>query len=1552
MAFSPVEASKVISEKYFRYLSTAFNIGEPYNKQFHQLINNSSALAKGPYLDVTDTFQSGKNLTELIEEGLIPHSFSKINMNMTRPLYLHQELALRKIVCEKRNMVVSTGTGSGKTESFLIPVLQELVKEYESKTLSPGVRALLIYPMNALANDQMERLREILRNFPEITFGVYTGQTQHSRDRALAEYKKLNENTEPLPNELISREEMIDAPPHIFITNYAMLEYLMVRPNENVFFDGENSHHWKFIVFDEAHVYNGSTGIEVSMLFARLKAKLQNQDIRYILTSATLGDKEDDEKVAEFASNLCRANFYADDIIRAYRVNLTPQNQPKILSVSFYEKLSKALDEGIDYEKIKSDFMLPLDHKLEEALYDAVIEDENYWKIRRMLTVPKTVHSVAESMGWTEKQVAAFVTVASQCEKNGVKLFDARYHMFLRATDSAFVTLAPDNQIMLERQNFRVNEQTSERFKVFEVATCIYCNAVYLVGKIENDKLEQFGGMDDLESKELFLLANAIKDTDCDHMLDDEGISANEYRICPYCGHLRKANSQRMCEHGSRQEIVVYKLKTTESRRLTKCPKCENVNSLGVLRQLYSGQEASTSVIGTALFEELPSYKTEVSHSSNITGINQDIDDFGNPYDDSNYSLKVPMAKQFIAFSDSRQAAAYYASFLKMSYDNILYKRLLVEAVKKVGYMGCSGMEFRDRVQNEFERCSIGKNSSIGLEYSQSKEAWKAVLKELVDNNIRSSLYSMGLLPIGIDVKGSFNRYDINGEEFADMCANFVLPMLSDAAIYYNANLNERDKEMFTHNGVQYVYTLSDSTGKHIRSFIPTRAGLFNKRVDYFKRIAEKKAAKNSSIVVPDTDSIAQILTSIWERVLINQGIIRFCDNGYRVDFEKILFGKPREWYICSKCNQITCHNVENVCPSYNCDGELTLVNPQDLFLNNHYFHLYNEMDIRGLEVVEHTAQLDRETAYKYQNEFKQKHIDILSCSTTFEMGVDVGSLETVFMRNMPPSPSNYAQRAGRAGRSRQSAAFALTFCNKASHDFSYFANPVTMIKGKINPPAYSVNNDKIGIRHLYASALGFFWRIYPEYFTKVDKFVNEDINGNSGYKALCAYLNLKTDDLKTYLLRFLPDTLAQKFDVENFGWLESLIGENGRLTLAMNTYKGEIELLNEQKDYLNRENKYNGAIIQRIRAYTDENILTFLSRKNILPKYGFPVDTVELAVTKEHAGLQLCRDLSVAISEYAPGSQIVANGDLITSRYIKKVPRIGWKMYSYVRCPNCNTLNTKIYIDDEKIESCCQCGLEFGETRDTKTNVFLIPELGFIADGKIKKPGMKRPNRTYSGEISYVGFNENMEEHEYLIGHSKINVKTSHNEEMAILNRNPFYVCEQCGYTDLDNKCFVRTKKMTHNHSGGYRCSNEYLKNYSLGYTFKTDVVIIDFPDHVINNWEKGLSILYAVLRAMCIYLNIEENDIAGCLQMINGSYCLVIFDNTPGGSGHVKRIDNADNLKGVFNTALSIVENCTCGGEEGDSSCYFCLRNYRNQRHHNELKRGYAVEFLRNIL
>lgn len=1350
---------------------------------------------------------------------------------------------------------------------------------------------------------------------------------------------------------LISRDQMIASPPHILITNYAMLEYLMVRPRDSVFFDGEFATHWKFIVFDEAHVYSGSTGIEVSMLFRRLKAKLGNQKITYILTSATLGGKEDNKQVAEFAKKLCSAPFDSSDIVRADRIIPSTRHDISALPIQFYEKIAYAIDMNCPDSEILEIIGKAKEGALESELYDLIVHDRNYWRIRSLLSSPETVRRVADSMNWTQKQLSDFVSVASVAEKNGGKLFDARYHMFLRATESVFVTLPPDSHVMLHRSTNRYDMATNTSFKVFEAATCSFCAAVYLVGKIENGKLEQYNMSDDISTKEVFLLADSVNDTDNDHILEDEGIAAEAYRICPYCGSIHKDGVKTHCEHITTSYVKVYRVKfTTERHTLTKCLHCENVNTAGVLRMFFSGQEASTSVIGTALFQELPSYKVTVQkHDAD--------DEFG---DDFGFfeTIKEKTAKQFIAFSDSRQAAAFYASYLNISYNDILYKRLIVEALKKrEASGGLMVPSFVDLLKTVFEKNNIKGRTSFEADsdFGIQKEAWKAILAELVDSNGNTSLSHFGLIGIETDVSGSYKKYHINENEFRSLCSIFAASMMTDAALKYDAPLNESDLEDFTHGGAEYSYTVSES-GKRKKAFIPSKAGLSNKRVDYLQKITKKKGIELS------LDDATDFLKLLWDKVFVLRGIVaRDSGTSYKVDTSKIRITNSKPWFICKKCRRLTCHNIEDVCPTYQCDGELIPIDPSIEFKENHYYRLFNDMEIRDLRIVEHTAQLDRDMAYEFQKKFKQKEIDILSCSTTFEMGVDVGSLETVFMRNVPPMPSNYAQRAGRAGRSKQSAAFALTFCNKSNHDFSYFHDPAKMIKGKIAPPNYVVENDKIAIRHLYASAMSFFWKIHPELFQTIGQFLRKNEMGEDGFEHLKNYLYSKPSGLRDYLATFLPAVLTEKFDVAHFGWVASLIGEKGVLTEAIQMYRYEIDLLEAVKKQRIEKETYVDGIIQRIAAYEREDILSFLSRKNVLPKYGFPVDTVEMTVTDARKGrgygLQLQRDLSMAISEYAPGSQIVANNNLITSRYIKKVPKIGWKMYSYIQCDECRTLNITPFTEDEpgtgRITECCQCHKKF----TSSPKVFLIPAQGFIADGNaIRKPGLKKPERTYRGEISYVGFNNSVQENIYSIGNAIVSVRSSQNDEMAVLNKSPFYVCEHCGYSEVDEKQFTGIKKKKHKISSGFPCSNEFLRLFSLGYRFLTDVVRIRFDNYIIEDWEHGLSILYGFLRGACSYLNIEENDISGCLQYepFDGrpNYSIVVFDNTPGGAGHAKRLDNEIALHNILTHTLKTMKGCVCGGEDGDSSCYSCLRSYKNQKYHDFLKRKYVIEFVEEIL
>ncbi len=1558
MAFSPVDASAVISEKYIRYLKTIFSIDDPtYQKQFSQQLDEKWNFKNGPYLDVTDSFEKADNIHQLVINDVLPKSFLRFHMNATRPLYRHQQNAIIRVLAG-HNIVVSTGTGSGKTESFLIPILAHIASEFERNTLSNGVRALLIYPMNALANDQIGRLREVLADFPEITFGCYTGQTENKYSSALATYQSLNEGKSPLENELICRDQMKDTPPHILITNYAMLEYLMIRPDDSVFFEEKLSNLWKYVVLDEAHVYTGSTGIEVSMLMRRLKAKLQNPSIQYILTSATLGGEDSNENVVKFASSLCANTFTTQDVIRAIRTTHPSRNSPYLLDSSFYTNVATKIENAAEIseisETIRQAGIEPHGTTAASMLFDAISGDATFAKVRSFASSTITVADIASRIGWTLRETEHLIAAAAFCERDGTRLFDARYHMFLRATDSVFITLAPSSKLFLERKQLHL-EVGGNEFAVFEIGTCHSCHAIYIVGVIDNKHLVQASGA--AEQHELFLLGSSIQDSDADHLLEDDGITTEEYKLCPYCGYLHPASqiNPPSCNHGNQSMTTVMRiLRHTEGKKLTKCAACENSSPVNMLRMFFTGQEAVTSVIGTALFESLPSIRVtqQKEHNINQSG-------FGDSTH-TNAKDTVREAKQFLTFSDSRQAAAFYASYMDETYRGILYKRLIVETLSTNNEPQDFDI-FIDNLTCQFERYNVCGEEKNALR----KEPWKAILAELVDSNGNTSLYRTGLLSIKLDgsnIPGNA-KWNLSAQEVRSLCSEFILGMMNDAAISYPVPMTPLDREFFTHGGFESSYTLSaPAANRQQKAFIPSRKNLSNRRLDYLQRVYQKCCGP------AETELLIKGLEDIWEYILRSNKYI-IAENGvYRVNPNKLILSACNELYRCNTCHRVTVNNVKNVCPSYRCNGELVSIKPDDFFAGNHYYELYRTLDIRPLRIVEHTAQLDKNTAYEYQKQFQRKEIDVLSCSTTFEMGVDVGSLETVFMRNMPPAPSNYAQRAGRAGRSLNTSAFALTFCNKSNHDFTFFAHPERMIRGDIQPPAFNEENEKIAIRHLYAATLGFFWKIHPQFFSNARSMSEATEGTDDGVTALSAYLSKKPENLKKYLLDFLPQSLSNHFGVATFEWIDGLLSKSsesiGVLELAAEGYRQEVHALMEELERRRKEMKGNNYIIQRIQTFQREPIISFLSRKGVLPQYGFPVDTVELSVSDKQAnhplGLQLQRDLSMAISEYAPGSQVVANGQLITSRYIKRPSSLLWKMYDYRTCNTCNSMELRTHvsdtISDEAMGFCSCCKTPFTSRPET----FLIPEFGFEADNdSIRRPGLVRPQRTYNREVSYVG-NSLSPFIPVRIAQSDLSMRYSQKDEMVVINNSHFFVCETCGYSQLDPKNYAYVASEEHKRSNGFKCVNKRLKRYSLGYRFQTDVVQIRFhsPCLYADQYDIAYSVMTGILHGMCISMNIDERDISACLQYYyddslgHGCFAIVMFDHTPGGSGYVRGLNDAGMLLRVLKETLLLMEHCTCGGELGDSSCYSCLRNYYNQSNHDRIKRSYVIEFLRQVL
>ena len=210
-------------------------------------------------------------------------------------------------------------------------MLSALTAEHVAGTLGPGVRVLLLYPMNALANDQLRLLRRLLAGTPQITFGRYTGDTPERAAEGASLYESLNPGEPRLPNELLSRQEMRDEPPHVLLTNYAMLEYLLLRPADMELFEGKHGGHWRFVVLDEAHVYDGAKAEEVGMLLRRLRERVgRGQDdaaFQAIATSATVGGHP--RAVIDFAAKLFDLPFeWVDgdparqDLVGAQRVDI------------------------------------------------------------------------------------------------------------------------------------------------------------------------------------------------------------------------------------------------------------------------------------------------------------------------------------------------------------------------------------------------------------------------------------------------------------------------------------------------------------------------------------------------------------------------------------------------------------------------------------------------------------------------------------------------------------------------------------------------------------------------------------------------------------------------------------------------------------------------------------------------------------------------------------------------------------------------------------------------------------------------------------------------------------------------------------------------------------------------------------------------------------------------------------------------------------------------------------------------------------------------------
>ncbi len=646
-AIDPIATSDGIVQTYQRYLGSLLPLrDEQLLAQVDARLAEAGTVFHGPLLEMTPPFLAGASLQQLVDEGVLAPGFTRYfskDLPGDRPLYLHQERSIRRAVAG-RNVVVATGTGSGKTESFLVPILDHLARERAAGTLGPGVRALLLYPMNALANDQLARLRTLLSAVPEVTFGRYTGETKDDPDRAREHYRTIH-GRDPLPNELISRSEMRDNPPQILLTNYAMLEYLLLRPRDIELFDGASAGHWKFLVVDEAHVYDGVKGTEIAMLIRRVRQRVAaGSRLQYLASSATVGANLD--RIAKFGSALFGADFEAPsatrpgDVVVAARRELPDGDTWGPLTPEQLHSLVIQADPARAWERDFPGCRLEDEHSMRQLQ-------------RRLASVPESLGSLARAVypeldvQGARRAVADLVELGHHVHAaNGGAVLSARYHLFASAVEGAFACLSPEGPHVRLTRHAHCPDCGSA---MFELAACKQCGQLHLYGRVVRDGAQDTMAFAMPHVRSHWVVVGeptTAEDEDDDTVAAAHAADPQAAALCTRCGAFAGpgASSCPRCAATAMRAV----LRIDAARDLTSCRGCGGRGPRQV-RRFESGLDAAAGVLATSLYQHLP---------------------------------ENDGARRLLMFSDSRQQAAFAAPYLQQTHAGLVQRALLAHALE------------------------------------------------------------------------------------------------------------------------------------------------------------------------------------------------------------------------------------------------------------------------------------------------------------------------------------------------------------------------------------------------------------------------------------------------------------------------------------------------------------------------------------------------------------------------------------------------------------------------------------------------------------------------------------------------------------------------------------------------------------------------------------------------------------------------------------------------------------------------------------------------------
>lgn len=1503
MPLDAVSAATSTRDSLVEYLLAAYPINDAaLRRGFEELLRQPGTISQDPYLEGNQPYEAGKTIRQLTDEGLLDPRMLQL-FEADRPLYAHQQSAVVAAVKEQANIVVATGTGSGKTECFLIPMLQHLLQDPR-----PGMQALILYPMNALVNDQVKRLRKLLCHQNDgpnlIRFGFYTSRTEKSHAKAEEALRRELEGTErqellslfdeadrkrltgAAPPELvkqaaarvmrvqaISREEIWKSPPQILITNYSMLEHMLMRPKErgDIF---ESSKYFRMLILDEAHTYTGSTGTEVAMLLRRFKLAMGIEargQIQSIATSASLGDPREQgikKKVCDFASQLFDEPFAEEHLIWGTRVSPDKRFGPTYAVESLpedelYERY-EALDVGSIFSSVESakeglKGLVP-SVQLEKAQQASGGDVHVFlWHvlaghphIRRLMKVlgsgPRPWSQVATSADlWTLprsldgdvepqelprvlKALSNLVQIvtSARLQPDEQPLLPVRLHLLYRSMEGLFACINPrcpgaptsaeNTRNMMGYGRLYLDRRThceSCSGPVLELSSCRKCGEVYSVGVGKaNLLLEVPRAIENIEENENILVLTPVQrhllssdeETGEEDLVDGETALSESvitlnggYQLKPIVitedggqwqvleteGSSSKVN--RLLSEDAFQLYRYIKPKTKptaegEDPTPTCCPGC----GARRMRQTWMSRftsftDAPLSVVIDRLFDLL-SEEAQGSASDNHTVAEK---------------IVKPNSK-ILTFSDGRQDAAYFASDFQRSHTEFLYRQSIWKAFRSVAVNRSATItEVEDELREQLREASIPhpdrepelhhksysshepnqhlqlSRAAKDLDKLAAKRSREVLLCEFgLPSARRTSMEALGLVACHVDeipeklIDQTCSILNWNESGSREWARVFLYGLtdeirllgavdIQDASNYYSETGGDETGRpgILGNKGQPKKFLKKAKLEKEndVISFQPrkNKDGKWSQVQNRVVRLVEKGLGS-----MPSED----IMNELFDALVGSGLLVLYPGQGYQMAWrQNSLSESDNDWFECPQCKQIfhkpglSSIDINQVpraflCPAHKCEGVLG-IRVEGNLTKRHYVSLIQRRPI-SLTAEEHTAQLQPEELSERENRFRSGEINLLSSSTTLELGVDIGELQVVALRNFPPFVSNYQQRAGRAGRRADGLAVTVMYGQRRPHDRYFFEQPRHLIAGSNKVPTLDIGNYSIAKRHAQAELIGHFLcyshQLGTEDLTVGDFLGLPDLDHEEAavverellegyYGKLRLWLGGK--DAKVFCKSILA-LLGCEISVQEI--LVGLREEVDRFAdEQVADWNGQVknlhEVVDEWKEVRDRTDKQSNiksdrlskartAIIAELKKIRALKLHDVLAQASVLPIYGFPIDVVQLLTQRNDTrlwgsgGHRLQRDRRLALTEYAPGQDVVVDDRVHRSvavvRPIDLVTRYYWV------CDNCNVYvsrsnqaEIKKHLENQSGELECRvCGVEVKEGKAGVGRAYVIP--------------------------------------------------------------------------------------------------------------------------------------------------------------------------------------------------------------------------------------------------